>query len=138
MDRFPETTFTYGNYERDEDGCLSEPVYQPEEESGPIMSLADCYLRNQCEGDEDDPEQAMRLGAEEGRIRVAVSSAVALRPWNKAVDFTDMYPDPNDRPTAREIEAREYAAKMAAKAIPALKPITREVAVANIPEWKVA
>jgi hypothetical protein len=61
-----------------------------------------------------------------------------MLPWNKAVDFRDMYPDPNDRPTAREIEAREYAAKMAAKAIPALMPITREVMPANVPEWKVA
>lgn len=75
MDRFPETTFTYGNFERDEDGCLSEPVYQPEEESGPIMSLADCYLNL----GEVNPDQPERSGAGEGEFQVAVSSAVALR-----------------------------------------------------------
>jgi len=75
MHRFPETTFTYGNFERDEEGCLSEPVYQPEEESGPIMSLADCYLNL----GEVNPDQPERSGAGEGEFQDAVSSAVALR-----------------------------------------------------------
>lgn len=73
MDRFPETTFTYGRYDLDEDGCLSEPVYQPEEESAPIMTLADCYLNL----GEVNPDQPERSGAGEGEFQDAVSSAVA-------------------------------------------------------------
>lgn len=106
MDRFPETTFTYGNFDLDEDGCLSEPVYQPEEESGPIMSLADCYLRNQCN---NCLETAERLTA-----------------------------SPDDEEFLLCDECMEEAVAIQARRVPVLMPITSEVAVANIPEWKVA